>query len=59
MDADRHRRARPRVSRSHGHGQLVVDLLQDIQSLCEHSILSGIVTVNIPERLPFAPDWLQ
>ncbi len=41
---------------SHGHGQLVVNLLQDIQSLCDHSTLRVIVTVNIPERLPLAPD---
>lgn len=41
---------------SHGHGQLVANLLQDIQSLCDHSLLSVIVTANIPERLPVAPD---
>jgi hypothetical protein len=41
---------------SHGHGQLVVNLLHDIQPLCDHSTLRVIVTVNIPERLPLAPD---
>ena len=41
---------------SHGHGQLVPDLLQDIGCLCDHSRLGVVVTLNIPERLPIAPD---
>lgn len=55
MDAERRNQNVVSVV-SHGHGQLVVNLLEDIQSLCDHSILSVIVTVNIPERLPLAPD---
>lgn len=41
---------------SHGHGQLVPDLLQDIGCLCDHSRLGVVVTENIPEGLPIAPD---
>jgi N-acetylglucosaminyl-diphospho-decaprenol L-rhamnosyltransferase len=41
---------------SHGDGQLVVNLLQAIRSLCDYSTLRVIVTVNIPEQLPLAPD---
>lgn len=58
MDADRRKQIVVPVV-SHGHGQLVVNLLQDIQSLCGHSTLRVIVTVNIPEQLPLAPDRLQ
>ncbi|MGH8604129.1 MAG: glycosyltransferase family 2 protein, partial [Gammaproteobacteria bacterium] len=55
MDAD-HRKQIVVSVVSHGQGQLVVNLLQSIQSLCDHSTLLVIVTVNIPERLPLAPD---
>ena len=55
MDADRRKEIVVSVV-SHGHGQLVANLLQDIQSLCDHSTLLVIVTVNIPEQLPLAPD---
>ena len=55
MDAD-HRKQIVVSVVSHGQGQLVVNLLQAIQSLCDHSTLLVIVTVNIPEQLPLAPD---
>lgn len=43
---------------SHGQGQLVARLLEDLSVLCDHSKLRVIVTVNIPEPLPFASNSL-
>lgn len=39
---------------SHGHGNLVADLLQDLQAHCAtpHEV---ILTLNVPETLPFDP----
>lgn len=41
---------------SHGQGQLVANLLEDLSVSCDYSKLRVIVTINIPEPLPFAPN---
>lgn len=41
---------------SHGQGNIVVNLLNDIGSVCDCSNIRVILTINKPEVLPFDPD---
>jgi len=41
---------------SHAQGRQVMALLQDLERHCGAAIAQVIVTVNVPEALPFAPD---
>jgi N-acetylglucosaminyl-diphospho-decaprenol L-rhamnosyltransferase len=51
-----HRQAEVSISIvSHGQAELVADLLADLQQHCATSI-EVIITLNIPEDLPFRPD---
>jgi len=39
---------------SHGQAELVAQLLQDIDNFCDTSRIEVIVTINIPEKIPFS-----
>lgn len=41
---------------SHRHGNLVGSLLEDIQNACGRHPLFVLLTLNLPEKLPFRPD---
>jgi N-acetylglucosaminyl-diphospho-decaprenol L-rhamnosyltransferase len=40
---------------SHLQGGLVIDLLKDMQRVCDDSALRVLLTLNLPEKLPFHP----
>lgn len=41
---------------SHRQGELVSHLLRDLQQVCHDSALRVILTLNLPEKLPFHPE---